>query len=76
MRGVGAIHEVAVALADDHLAEGVAEVGHVRVQRGAAGRRGVLAVGRLEQSVDRDRTPRMSDQHGGDAPLLRTTEGA
>ena len=73
--GVGAVHEVAVGPANDHLAEGAAQVGHVRVQRGPADRRGVLAVGRLEQRVDRDRPPRSSDQHGGDAPLLRTTEG-
>ena len=75
-RGVGAVHEVAVPLADDHVAEGVAEVGHVSVERRSAARGGVLAVGRLQQRVDRDRSTGCGDQDCHDSPLLRTTEGA
>ena len=73
-RGVVAVEGVAVALAGDHVAQDLAEVGDVRLKCRSARRCGVLAVGRLEQPVDRHRTPGSGDQDRDHAPLFRTAE--
>ena len=74
MVGVAAIEQVRIGTANDHIAEHVAQIGHVRVQRRSAGRRGIVAVERLEQGVDRHGSATGGDEHRDNGPLLRPAE--
>ena len=61
-------------MAHDDVAEHLAQVRHVGLQRATATRRRILAVDRLEQHVHRHRASSRGDQHRDDDPLLGTAE--
>ena len=70
----GERQHVGVALAHDDIAEHVAQVRHVGLQRATATQRSLLAVHRLEQHVHRHRASSRGDQHRNHYPLLRTAQ--